>query len=118
MRTASTAALPPRYDPHDIEGRWYAIWEERGYFHPSAGEGPEPYTIVIPPPNVTGVLHMGHGLNYWNIRPLVRIPAVEELNIGHAIVSRAVLVGMERAVREMKEAMKEHWPNRKTPRTP
>jgi pyridoxine 5-phosphate synthase len=50
-------------------------------------------------------VHMGHGLNYWNVRPIVRISGVEELNIGHSIVSRAVLVGMERAVREMKAAM-------------
>jgi valyl-tRNA synthetase len=62
-RTPSHAALPKRYDPSDLEGRWYAFWQERGYFHPPAGEGPEPYAIVIPPPNVTGVLHMGHGLN-------------------------------------------------------
>jgi pyridoxine 5-phosphate synthase len=52
-------------------------------------------------------VHMGHGLNYWNVQPIVRIPGVEELNIGHSIVSRAVLVGMERAVREMKIAMSE-----------
>jgi pyridoxine 5-phosphate synthase len=51
-------------------------------------------------------VHMGHGLNYINVVPIVRIPGVEELNIGHSIVSRAVLVGMERAVREMKEAMR------------
>ncbi len=56
-------------------------------------------------------VHMGHGLNYWNVQPIVRIPGVEELNIGHSIVSRAVLVGMERAVREMKQAMQEHYPN-------
>jgi pyridoxine 5-phosphate synthase len=56
-------------------------------------------------------IHMGHGLNYWNVQPIVHIPGVEELNIGHSIVSRAVLVGMERAVREMKEAMTEHYPN-------
>jgi pyridoxine 5-phosphate synthase len=55
-------------------------------------------------------VHMGHGLNYWNVQPVVRIPGVEELNIGHSIVSRAVLVGMERAVREMKQAMTEHEP--------
>jgi pyridoxine 5-phosphate synthase len=53
-------------------------------------------------------VHMGHGLNYWNVQPIVRIHGVEELNIGHSIVSRAVLVGMERAVREMKQAMMEH----------
>jgi pyridoxine 5-phosphate synthase len=47
----------------------------------------------------------GHGLNYRNVLPVVAIPEIEELNIGHAIVARAVLVGMERAVREMKELL-------------
>ncbi|MBY0459447.1 MAG: pyridoxine 5'-phosphate synthase [Gemmataceae bacterium] len=56
-------------------------------------------------------VHLGHGLNYQNVRPVVRIAGVEELNIGHSIVSRAVLVGMERAVREMKQVMQEHYPN-------
>jgi pyridoxine 5-phosphate synthase len=50
-------------------------------------------------------VHMGHGLNYTNVQPVTRIAGVEELNIGHSIVARSVLVGMERAVREMKEAM-------------
>ena len=48
-------------------------------------------------------VHAGHGLTYWNVTPLARIPEIVEFNIGHCIVSRAVLVGMERAVREMKE---------------
>jgi pyridoxine 5-phosphate synthase len=60
-------------------------------------------------------VHMGHGLNYQNVRPIVRIAGVEELNIGHSIVSRAVLVGLERAVREMKQVMQEHYPNPKKP---
>jgi pyridoxine 5-phosphate synthase len=51
-------------------------------------------------------VHMGHGLNYENVRAVACIPGVEELNIGHSIISRAVLVGMERAVREMKEAIR------------
>jgi len=51
-------------------------------------------------------LHMGHGLTYTNVQPVARIAGLEELNIGHSIVSRAVLVGMERAVREMKEAIR------------
>jgi pyridoxine 5-phosphate synthase len=51
-------------------------------------------------------VHMGHGLNYINVQPVARIPGVQELNIGHSIVSRAVLVGMERAVREMKDAIR------------
>jgi pyridoxine 5-phosphate synthase len=50
-------------------------------------------------------VHMGHGLNYENVCAVARLPGLEELNIGHSIVSRAVLVGMERAVREMKDAM-------------
>jgi pyridoxine 5-phosphate synthase len=49
---------------------------------------------------------MGHGLNYHNVQAVAAIPEVEELNIGHSIVSRAVLVGMERAVRDMKEAIR------------
>jgi pyridoxine 5-phosphate synthase len=51
-------------------------------------------------------VHLGHGLNYCNVQAVARIPGVEELNIGHSIVSRAVLVGLERAVREMKEAIR------------
>jgi pyridoxine 5-phosphate synthase len=49
---------------------------------------------------------MGHGLNYTNVQAVAAVEGVEELNIGHSIVSRAVLVGMERAVREMKDAMR------------
>ena len=58
-------------------------------------------------------VHMGHGLNYLNVKPIVRIAGVEELNIGHSIVSRAVLVGIVQAVRDMKAAMCEHDPNKK-----
>jgi pyridoxine 5-phosphate synthase len=50
-------------------------------------------------------VHMGHGLNYGNVLAVARLPGVEELNIGHSIVARAVLVGLERAVREMKEVI-------------
>ncbi len=47
-------------------------------------------------------VNAGHGLTYWNTAPVAQIPGMEELNIGHSIISRAVLVGLERAVREMK----------------
>lgn len=46
------------YQPDAIEGRWYQRWEDRGYFSP--GDGEQPYSIMLPPPNVTGNLHMGH----------------------------------------------------------
>lgn len=49
------------------------------------------------------ILNMGHGLTYDNVRPVARLQGVHELNIGHSIISRAVLVGLERAVREMKQ---------------
>lgn len=51
------------------------------------------------------VVNAGHGLTYWNVFPVASIPGMHELNIGHSIVARAVLVGLERAVREMKAAM-------------
>ena len=51
--------------------------------------------------------HAGHGLTYENVRPVASIEALEELNIGHSVVSRSVLVGMERAVAEMKELIRE-----------
>lgn len=54
----------------------------------------------------TGIrVNAGHGLTYWNVFPVASIKGMEELNIGHTIISRAALVGMERAVREMKQAM-------------
>ncbi|CAN5731547.1 pyridoxine 5'-phosphate synthase [soil metagenome] len=51
-------------------------------------------------------VHAGHGLTYENVAPLAAVPEIEELNIGHSIVSRAVLVGLERAVREMAELLR------------
>ncbi len=51
-------------------------------------------------------VNAGHGLTYWNVYPIAQITGMEELNIGHTIISRAALVGLERAVREMKQAIK------------
>ncbi len=50
-------------------------------------------------------VNAGHGLTYWNVSPIARISGMEELNIGHSIVARAALVGLERAVRDMKQVM-------------
>jgi len=54
--------LPSQYDPHGVEERIYAAWEKAGSFAPP-GDG-EPFSIVLPPPNVTGILHMGHALDH------------------------------------------------------
>jgi valyl-tRNA synthetase len=59
----STADLPKQYDPQDAQRRWYNFWLEKGYFHADPSSKKPPYTIVIPPPNVTGALHLGHALN-------------------------------------------------------
>ncbi len=60
------------YDPHAIEQRWYAFWEENGYFSPSPEAGGQPYCIMIPPPNVTGSLHMGHAFQDTIMDALIR----------------------------------------------
>ena len=54
--------IPSKYDASQVEDKWYAYWMKNNYFHSTPDER-EPYTIVIPPPNVTGILHMGHMLN-------------------------------------------------------
>jgi len=57
-----TEELSTRYSPEQAEKRWYAFWEEKGFFHTDPDDR-RPYTIVIPPPNVTGMLTLGHVLN-------------------------------------------------------
>ena len=55
--------LSKTYDPKDIEDRLYKNWEEKGYFHAEVDRSKKPFTIVMPPPNITGQLHMGHALD-------------------------------------------------------
>jgi valyl-tRNA synthetase len=57
------STLSTKYDPRPVESRLYAWWEEKGFFHAKAEGGGAPFCVVIPPPNVTGALHMGHALN-------------------------------------------------------
>jgi valyl-tRNA synthetase len=56
-------SISKTYSPTEIEDKWYSTWMEKGFFKSKPNPRKEPYTIVIPPPNVTGVLHMGHMLN-------------------------------------------------------
>ncbi|WP_027714419.1 valine--tRNA ligase [Desulfuromonas sp. TF] len=55
--------LPKGYEPREVEEKWYAVWEQAGFFRADENSPKPHYSIVIPPPNVTGVLHMGHALN-------------------------------------------------------
>ena len=56
--------LPKNYDPKSIEADWYETWEEAGHFAANPASAKTPYTIMMPPPNVTGSLHMGHALTF------------------------------------------------------
>ncbi|MGZ9189243.1 MAG: class I tRNA ligase family protein, partial [Nitrospira sp.] len=58
-----TPQLDKTYSPHDVEDRWYQRWIDAGLFHANPADSGQPYSIVIPPPNVTGSLHVGHALN-------------------------------------------------------
>lgn len=56
-------SIPKNYEPHNVEERLYKFWLEKDYFHTEIDKEKQPYTIVMPPPNITGQLHMGHALD-------------------------------------------------------
>lgn len=64
--------IPPAYEPGSVESRIYRMWEEAGHFAPREDAAREPYCIIMPPPNVTGELHLGHGLEDTITDTLVR----------------------------------------------
>jgi len=72
--------LPKAYDPKDAQSRWLAFWDEKGYFHSEPDASKKPFTIVIPPPNVTGALHMGHALNNTLQDVLIRWKRMQGFN--------------------------------------
>jgi len=63
MKVKSINDIPKAYNPHEIEDKWYRYWEENKLFHSEPDESKKSYTIVIPPPNITGMLTLGHILN-------------------------------------------------------
>jgi len=83
---SAAGELPSQYDHEGAQRRWYKVWEERGYFHAepgakdAAGNVKPPYTIVIPPPNVTGALHLGHALNNTLQDILIRMKRMQGFN--------------------------------------
>ncbi|NOS83343.1 MAG: valine--tRNA ligase [Nitrospira sp.] len=73
--------LEKTYDPKAVEARWYEVWTKRGYFHASPTHPGQPYSIVIPPPNVTGSLHVGHALNHSLQDILIRWRRMQGRNV-------------------------------------
>jgi valyl-tRNA synthetase len=77
----ASKVLDKSYDPHQVEEKWYRYWEERGYFRANENSEQKAYSIVIPPPNVTGVLHIGHALNNTLQDILIRFKRMEGYNV-------------------------------------
>ena len=78
---AAADALPKTYDPVGTEARWQQAWEQSGAFHPDPAAPGEPFSVVIPPPNVTGSLHMGHAFNTALIDTIVRFQRLQGKNV-------------------------------------
>jgi valyl-tRNA synthetase len=77
----STPQLDKIYDPKAVEARWSQVWSQQGYFHASPTHPGQPYCIVIPPPNITGSLHVGHALNHSLQDILIRWRRMQGLNV-------------------------------------
>src|SRR5690606_10310521 len=78
--TVPSRELPKQYDHAAAQRRWYPYWEEQGYFHSEPDPARKPYSIVIPPPNVTGALHLGHALNNTLQDVLIRMKRMQGYN--------------------------------------
>ncbi|HSU44238.1 MAG TPA: class I tRNA ligase family protein, partial [Casimicrobiaceae bacterium] len=72
--------LAKSFEPHAIEAKWYPIWESRGYFEPRYEPGAPAYCIQLPPPNVTGTLHMGHAFQQTLMDVLIRYHRMRGFN--------------------------------------
>ncbi|MCF6148838.1 MAG: valine--tRNA ligase [Candidatus Kuenenia sp.] len=100
--------LPSQYNLKEIEDKWYLFWEESGFFHSEPVSSQKPYTIVIPPPNVTGVLHMGHALNNIIQDILIRWKRMQGFNVlwmpgtDHAGIATQNVVERELSSRNIK----------------
>jgi valyl-tRNA synthetase len=113
--------LSSKYNPEEIESKWYQYWLDNGFFR-SVPDEREPYTIVIPPPNVTGVLHMGHMLNNTIQDVLVRrarmqgknacwVPGTDHASIATEakVVAKLASEGIQKSDLAREEFLKHAW---------
>ena len=93
--------LPKVYEPQQVENRIYEMWENSGFFRPAKKEGAKPFTIVMPPPNVTGQLHMGHAMDATLQDTLIRFKRMQGYNtlwipgVDHAGIATQIKVEEE-----------------------
>jgi len=104
----TTSSLPKQYDPSEVEPRWLRFWLDHGYFHADAAAAVAPYSITLPPPNVTGSLHMGHALGGTIQDILIRWRRMQGANAlwmpgtDHAGIATQMLVERDLRAREGK----------------
>src|SRR6266542_5078850 len=102
--TRPEPGMSTAYDPFDTERRWYAEWVRRGYFHAEPDPSREPYCIVLPPPNVTGALHIGHAFDHLEQDVIIRrkrmqgfctlwLPGTDHAGIATQVVVERELAG-------------------------
>ena len=98
--------LPKVYEPQNVEARIYDMWQQGGYFHAERDEHKKPFTIVMPPPNVTGQLHMGHAMDATMQDTLIRFKRMQGYNalwipgVDHAGIATQIKVEEELRVKE------------------
>ena len=98
--------LPKTYEPQSVESRIYDMWQEGGYFHAERDDNKKPFTIVMPPPNVTGQLHMGHAMDATLQDTLIRFKRMQGYNalwlpgVDHAGIATQIKVEEELRVKE------------------
>jgi len=122
MPEANTSDFPSRYDPKPVEGRWYQFWEKNGFFTADPGSPKPKFSIVIPPPNITGSLHVGHALNNTLQDAQIRfkklqgfetlwLPGTDHASIGtHTHIDRALAAeGTDRFKLGREEFLKRAW---------
>ncbi|MGQ9729388.1 MAG: valine--tRNA ligase [Candidatus Fervidibacter sp.] len=99
----SDQQFPTSYDPKELEERWYRFWEEQGFFYAEVDDSRPSFCITIPPPNVTGSLHMGHALNHTIHDIVARYKRMKGFNVlivpgtDHAGIATQVVVEKELA---------------------
>ncbi len=118
--------LPKAYDPREAEEKWYSFWESNHHFEGNVNPHKKPFAIVIPPPNVTGGLHMGHALNNTLQDILIRYKRMDGYETcwfpgtDHASIAVHVLIERGLANRELDDLLTEigyHVPKEKRPLT-
>ena len=93
--------LPKVYEPQQVENRIYEMWESNGFFRPGTDRSKKPFTIVMPPPNVTGQLHMGHAMDATLQDTLIRFKRMQGYNalwvpgVDHAGIATQIKVEEE-----------------------